>query len=45
VPASVPDVTPGRKPRWLCRNHITDEAAKVTDKIDELRRKTEPTRH
>jgi len=45
APASVRDVTPGRDPRWLCRDHIADEAAEVTDKIEELRRKAEPTRH
>jgi hypothetical protein len=43
--ASVRDVTLAREPRWLCRDHIAEEAAEVTDRIDELRRKSTPTRH
>ena len=46
APAKVRDLTPGRDPRWLCRDHIPDEtAAEVLDVIDEARRKAAQTRH
>jgi hypothetical protein len=39
-----PPSAPGG-PRWLCRDHLPDEAGEVLDRIEELRRKQEPTRH
>ena len=46
APAKVRDLTSGREPRWLCRDHILDEtAAEVLDLIDEARGKAAPTRH
>jgi len=44
-PASVREMNAPGGPRWLCRDHLPDDAGEVLDKIDELRRKAEPTRH
>jgi hypothetical protein len=42
-PASVREMSAPGGPRWLCRDHLPDDAGDVLDTIEELRRKQEPT--
>ena len=45
APAKVREMSAPDGPRWLCRDHLAEEAVEVLDRIDELRPKAEPTRH
>lgn len=44
APAKAREMDAAGGPRWLCRDHMGEEAGGVLDTIEELRRKVEPKR-